>query len=38
MEILPPLEDTLLPSENGDVLELDELWSFVGVKWNTCWL
>jgi insertion element IS1 protein InsB len=31
------LEDTLLPSEAGDVLELDELWSFVGAKWNTCW-
>ena len=24
--------DTLLPAENGDVLELDELWSFVGGK------
>ena len=27
-----------MPSEAGDVLELDELWSFVGAKWNTCWL
>ena len=26
---LPALEDTLLPGQAGDVLELDELWSFV---------
>jgi insertion element IS1 protein InsB len=32
------VEDTLLPSEAGDVLELDELWSFVTAKANTCWL
>ena len=30
--------DTLLPGENGDVLELDELWSFVGSKAQTLWL
>ena len=30
--------DTLLPSEEGDVLELDELWSFVGGKTRTLWL
>lgn len=30
--------DTLLPAKNGDVLELDELWSFVGSKANTLWL
>ena len=30
--------DTLLPSRSGDVLELDELWSFVGSKANTLWL
>ena len=30
--------DTLLPSEQGDVLELDELWSFVGGKAQTLWL
>ena len=30
--------DTLLPGQNGDVLELDELWSFVGGKAQTLWL
>ncbi len=30
--------DTLLPCQAGDVLELDELWSFVGAKANTLWL
>ena len=30
--------DTLLPAENTDVLELDELWSFVGSKAQTLWL
>ena len=25
---LPAFEDTLLPSQSGDVLELDELWSY----------
>ena len=30
--------DTLLPGQNGDVLELDELWSFVGSKAQTLWL
>ena len=30
--------DTLLPSQRGDVLELDELWSFVGSKANALWL
>ena len=30
--------DTLLPGRNGDVLELDELWSLVGVKAQTLWL
>ena len=30
--------DTLLPSERGDVLELDELWSFVGRKANPLWV
>ena len=29
---LPAFVDTLLPAKNGDVLELDELWSFVGRK------
>ena len=29
--------DTLLPAKNGDVLELDELWSFVGSKACQFW-
>ncbi len=32
------MSDTLLPAEKGDVLELDELWSFVGSKANACWV
>ena len=32
------LEETLLPSQKGDVLELDELWSFVEKKTQECWL
>ena len=35
---MPEFEDTLLPSQNGDVLELDELWSFVQKKDQECWL
>jgi insertion element IS1 protein InsB len=27
-----------LPAKNGDVLELDELWSFVGAKTEQLWL
>ena len=34
---LPAFKDTLLPSEKGDVLELDELWSFVQAKAQTLW-
>ena len=30
--------DTLLPSQSGDVLELDALWSFVQAKAQTLWL
>ena len=30
--------DTLLPAQKGDVLELDELWSFVQSKVQTLWL
>ena len=30
--------DTLLPAKNGDVLELDELWSFAGANAQTLWL
>ncbi len=32
------MSETLLPAEGGDVLELDELWSFVGSKANPRWL
>ena len=32
------MADTLLPGQNGDVLELDELWSFVGCKAQEAWL
>jgi insertion element IS1 protein InsB len=32
------LEATLLPAQNDDVLELDELWSYVGSKKKAVWL
>ena len=35
---LPTFVATLLPGQNGDVLELDEPWSFVGAKAQTLWL
>jgi insertion element IS1 protein InsB len=35
---LTSLDETLLPMQAGDVLELDELWSFVGNKTNQQWL
>ena len=35
---LPALSQTLLPAETGDVLELDEMWSFVGKKRTKRWL
>jgi insertion element IS1 protein InsB len=35
---LPVLIDTLLPAQAEDVLELDELWSFVGKKHDKRWL
>ena len=38
IEQLPAFVDTLLPAKNGDVLELDELWSFVGAKACQLWL
>ena len=38
MAQLPAWEDTLLPSQAGDVLELDELWSFVQKKAQAVWL
>ena len=38
MEALPAFTDTLRPSQDGDLLEWDELWSFAGSKANTLWL
>lgn len=35
---LPDVVETLLPYEDGDVLELDELWSYVYRKSNKCWV
>ena len=35
---LPPLAKTLIPSQAEDILELDELWSFVGQKANKRWI
>lgn len=35
---LPPQRDQLLPRAANDVLELDEVWSFVGSKANQAWL
>ena len=37
-ESLPAFQDTLLPAEENDVLELDELWSLVGRKAQPLWL
>lgn len=38
MAAIPPLHTSLLPAEREDVLELDELWSFVGSKQQERWL
>ena len=35
---LPPLSASLLPAKAGDVLERDELWSFVGSKLHPRWV
>ncbi|HNT76248.1 MAG TPA: IS1 family transposase [Anaerolineae bacterium] len=35
---LPPLRRTLAPAQANDVLELDEMWTFVGTKARKCWL
>lgn len=32
------MKETLLPAQKGDVLELDELWSFVAAKWRERWI
>lgn len=34
----PTIEETLLPAEPDDVLELDEVWSFVQKRANKRWL
>jgi IS1 family transposase len=34
---LPKISETLLPFKDGDILELDEIWSFVKRKSNQCW-
>ena len=36
--ILPDLAETLAPPQKGDVLELDELWSFVLKKSEKRWI
>jgi IS1 family transposase/transposase-like protein len=38
VQAVPALETTLTPAEPADVLELDELWSFVGSKAQPRWL
>src|SRR5436190_8636651 len=38
MQSLPSLVDSLLPKQRGDVLEVDELWSFVERKDHAVWL
>jgi insertion element IS1 protein InsB len=38
MKHLPPLSQTLLPVQEGDVLELDETWSYVGEHFFERWL
>ena len=35
---LPNLERTLIPAKFDDILELDELWSFIGKKSNKSWV
>lgn len=35
---LPPFRNSIAPAEANDVLELDELWSFVGHKGQKRWL
>lgn len=38
VQALPDLRDTLLPAQADDVLELDEVWSFVFEKTRVRWL
>jgi len=34
----PTIKESLLPAESEDVLELDEVWSFVFIKTDKYWL
>jgi insertion element IS1 protein InsB len=34
----PTVKESLLPAESADVLELDEVWSFVFIKTDKYWL
>jgi insertion element IS1 protein InsB len=38
LQQLPTLAETLAPKQHGDILELDELWSFVYSRENEQWL
>jgi insertion element IS1 protein InsB len=38
LQALPRFQESVLPGHNDDVLELDELWSFVGTKKCQVWL
>jgi transposase-like protein len=38
IEAVPPVETSLVPANREDVLELDELWSFVGSKQQQRWV
>jgi IS1 family transposase len=35
---LPKFEDTVKPCQPGDIIEYDEVWSYVQNKDNQCWL
>lgn len=37
-KILKPLDDTITACQPDDILELDELWRYVGCKASRCWL
>lgn len=37
-EDLPSLEKTIAPAKNNDIIELDEMWSFVFKKANKRWI
>lgn len=38
LQALPPFAESVDPAQEDDVLELDELWSFVGSKQQPVWL